>query len=176
MKLGHLLSQERRVRMRNLECHTMLHTSREDRIHKMIHHDELGHSCASNVAGFPAARILLGHCGTWPGHALFTKEDSQPGWLCYVVQQARKMPKMLRFVAVAFCCMPLQLHVALAGADDSPRWERSEYGFSSFKTPVSELEKLLPSRTPVCKEGSIYYDAGLAPPGTAYFRPGSAGF
>ena len=41
-------------------CHT--HAAR-DRIHKMIHHDQLCHLGASNVTGFPAAREILGHFG-----------------------------------------------------------------------------------------------------------------
>ncbi len=43
---------------------------------------------------------------------------------------------------------------------------------SSFQFLISGPQ----ARTSVCKEGLIYYDAGLARPGIAIFGPDSAGF
>jgi|GEM_PF-6800656 len=83
----------------------------------MIQHDKLCHSSASNVTGFLAARVILGHLVSCPP---FAKQDSQPGWLCYVVQHLRKCQKcciLLHYVASR--CMAGK-RKSPAGLFDSP--------------------------------------------------------
>jgi len=79
----------------------------------MIQHDKLCHSSASNVTGFLAARVILGHFVSCP-----FREAGFTAWMAVLGRAtSAQMPKMLHFVASR--CMAGK-RKSPAGLFDSP--------------------------------------------------------